>query len=65
MSKLEEDGWTRRRKGWSIIWTHPGSERAIVDGRGCGLNPGIRFNGADYATLREAKTAALAPQAQP
>lgn len=59
LGKLEADGWTRKRKGWSIIWTHPELERAIVDGRGYGHNPGIRFDGKNFATLREAKTFAL------
>ena len=58
----EQDGWTRKRRGWSDIWTHPASKRAVVDGRGYGLNPGIRFNGEEFSTLKAAKAAALAPQ---
>ena len=59
------DDWKVKRRGWSDIHTHPIVDGAIVDGRGFGLNPGVRHRGKDYESVAAAKRAALAPQVQP
>ena len=62
MSK-QVNGWTVKRRGWSHIYTHPEVEGAIVDGRGYGLNPGVRHRGVTFASVAAAQLA-LAPQVQ-
>jgi hypothetical protein len=57
------DGWMKKIKGSAIIHTHPNA----LDGRAIVVTIyGIRFNGDDYATLAEAKAAALtSPHQEP
>lgn len=47
--------WKRVRRGWSDIHIHPDIDGAVVDGRGFGLNPGVRHKGMSYSSVAEAK----------
>ena len=51
---LKRDGWRKKLRGVSYIWTHHDVEKAIV--QNC-FN-GIRFNGIQYPTLIDAMEAA-------
>ncbi|MEY9198651.1 hypothetical protein ABIA16_003767 [Sinorhizobium fredii] len=52
-----KDGWTKKRKGTALVYTHLNSHdgRAIVENF-----KGIYFNGFRYVDLEAAKRAALA-----
>lgn len=56
--KIEKDGWTKKSKGNAKIYTHPEAfeSRAIVEN-----SWGISFNGVRFASVDEAKVAALKP----
>lgn len=45
------NGWIKNKKGMGVIYTHPKSNRAIVDNGGLGREPGIWFNGIKFDTL--------------
>lgn len=54
--KTTQDGWTKKSKGNAKIYTHPDAfeGRAIVEN-----SWGVSFNGVRYASVDEAKDAAL------
>ena len=57
MRYVDKNGWSRKPKGLGKIHTHPNT----FEGRGVVENDmGFHFNGVTYATLDEAKHAALA-----
>lgn len=55
--QAEAEGWTKKRRGTAIIYTHPHA----YDGRAVVSNSwGVTFNGKQYDTVDDAKADALA-----
>lgn len=55
-------GWTKKRRGCSVIHTHP----EAIEGRAIVVNyRGTIFNGQRFETLGAAKAAALAAKIRP
>ena len=63
------DGWTKKAKGSGFIYTHPDADGAVVDRRGYGINAAaganITWQGVPFASVDEAKKAALAAMDTP
>jgi len=59
---VRSDVRSSHRRGWSTIWKHPETKRAVVDTHGLGQNPRIAYAGLVFNAVREVKEFALSEE---